>query len=67
VAQETRKNNALRFRKAKSDGSIATLQRTLERQFGLPSGSVKLVYPSGRKARTDADVGALRQHWRKRT
>ena len=60
-----RRSKATRYRKAKADSSIATLQRTLERKFGLPKGCVKLVYPSGRKARTDADVGALRKHWTK--
>jgi hypothetical protein len=56
----TRKATPIRHRKAKADGSVGTLQKTLEKSFGLPSGSVKIVYPSGRKARVDADVGALR-------
>lgn len=56
----------IRHRKAKADGSVGTLQRTLEKNFGLPTGSVRIVYPSGRKARVDADVGALRNHWAKR-
>jgi hypothetical protein len=60
-----RNATAKRYRSAKSDGSIASLQRTIEKQLNLPSGSVKIVYPSGRKARSDADVGALRAHWKK--
>lgn len=52
-----------RYRKAKSNSSIARVQRTLEEKFGLPEGSVRSVYPSGRKARTDSSVGALRTHW----
>jgi hypothetical protein len=56
----------IRQRKAKSDGSVGTLQKTIEKNLGLPAGSIKIVYPSGRKARVDADVGALRAHWKKR-
>ncbi len=56
----------IRHRKAKADGSVGTLQKTIEKNFGLPAGSIKIVYPSGRKARVDADVGALRTHWKKR-
>lgn len=66
MATTTRKSTPIRHRKAKADGSIGALQKTLEKKFGLPTGSVKLVYPSGRKARIDADVGALRRHWEKR-
>lgn len=61
-----RVGKVVRQRKAKSDGSIGTLQKTIEKQMGLPAGSIKIVYPSGRKARVDADVGALRTHWKKR-
>ena len=57
----------IRQRKAKSDGSVGTLQKTIEKNYGLPAGSIKIVYPSGRKARIDADVGALRAHWKKRS
>lgn len=56
----------VRQRKAKADGSVGTLQKTIEKNYGLPAGSTKIVYPSGRKARIDADVGALRTHWKKR-
>jgi hypothetical protein len=53
-----------RFRKAKADASIENIQTTMEKKFGLPRGSVRLVYPSGRKARIDANVGALRKSWK---
>lgn len=56
----------IRQRKAKADGSIGALQATIEKNYGLPTGCIKIVYPSGRKARIDADVGALRSHWEKR-
>lgn len=57
------KKKAARFRRARADATIASIQRTMERKFGLPEGSVKLVYPSGRKARVDATVGSLTAYW----
>jgi hypothetical protein len=41
----------IRYTRFHDDGSIRTAVRTLERKFGLPDGSVRLVYPSGRRAR----------------
>lgn len=61
-----RVGKAIRQRKAKADGSVGALQKTIEKNYGLPTGSIKIVYPGGRKARIDADVGALRTHWAKR-
>ena len=52
-----------RFRRAKSDSSIASIQKVLENNFGLPKGSIRLVYPNGRKARADSTVGLLRNSW----
>jgi hypothetical protein len=52
-----------RFRKFRDDASIASVQRSLAKISGLPSGSVKIVYPSGRKVRTDSDVGKLKFYW----
>lgn len=66
MATMKRAINPVRVRKAKSDGSIGTLQNSIEKSFGLPEGSIKVVYPSGRKARSDADVGALKKHWKER-
>jgi len=61
--RRVRKDKATRYRKAKSDSSVATMQRTIETKFGLPTGCVKLVYPNGRKVRRDSTVGKLRASW----
>lgn len=53
----------IRYKALRVDGSIESAQRTIERKLKLPTGSVKLVYPSGRKARSDATVGSLLRHW----
>jgi len=61
--KQKRKMTPTRFKVLRSDGSIETAQKTIETTFGLPVGAVKLVYPSGRKARADSTVGALLKYW----
>lgn len=52
-----------RYRRARADSSLATLQRSIERDYGLPAGSIRIVRPDGRKVRSDARVGHLRREW----
>lgn len=66
MAQErnTRKQETpRRFRVARGDASIDSIQKRIEQDYGLPADSVKLVYPSGRKARADAKVDAFLRNW----
>lgn len=60
-----RNQNPTRYRKARNDASISSIQKTMEKKFGLPEGSVKLVNPNGRKIRSDATVGTLVSNWEK--
>lgn len=53
-----------RYRKARADASIDSIQKTVAEKFGLPLGCVKLVNPNGRKIQPDATVGALVSNWR---
>lgn len=53
----------IRYRKVKSQCSIKSAAATVEANFGLPAGSVKLVRPDGRKMRSNATVRALRAAW----
>ena len=53
----------LRSRAAKADGAIDRLARKLENDLKLPPGSLKLVLPSGRKARSTASIESLRNAW----
>lgn len=53
----------IRYHKAHGDAFIDNIQKTIEDEYQLPRGCVKLVYPSGRKARSDSTVDALRRHW----
>ena len=63
MAKRVRNDVPTRFRKFRDDASIASVQRTLARISGLPNGSVKIIYPSGRKVRTDSDVSKLKKYW----
>lgn len=60
-----REQNPSRFRLARNDASIESIQRTIESKFGIPAGSVRLVNPNGRKIRANATVGTLRENWDK--
>lgn len=59
----TRNAKAKRFKKFRKDASILSVTRTIEQEFGLPIGSVRIEYPSGRKARIDSTVGNLALCW----
>jgi hypothetical protein len=60
---KTRKRKPIRYTRLHNDGSIANAQRTIEKKLQLPKGSVRLVYPSGRRARSDSTVAALKRRW----
>lgn len=66
AVRAARTEQPIRFRAAKADAHLSSMQATLEKTFGLPAGSVRLVYPSGRKARSDSTVGTFRDHWEQR-
>jgi len=63
LSMKRRKEDPIRFRRVKANSSIASAQKTIEKELDCPRGSVKLVYPGGRKARADSSVGALRRRW----
>ncbi len=58
-----RKAKAIRYTRLHDDGSITTALRTIEKKLKLPRGSVRLIYPSGRRVRSDSTVGALKRRW----
>ena len=56
-------NKGKRTYVARSDSSISTLQANIEKTFGLPEGSIRIVKPSGRAKRADASVQSLCDEW----
>lgn len=61
---KTRTQNPTRFRQARSDATVQSMQDWIENRLGLPAGSVRIVTPTGRKARSDASIGRLRDRWK---
>jgi hypothetical protein len=57
------KERPTRYRVMRKDTSISSAAAIIEKQMGLPAGSVKLVLPSGRKARDDSRVENLLKRW----
>jgi len=57
-----RTENARRFRQIRGNASIASALETIAR-MGLPRECIRLVLPSGRKARSDSTVGRLRSSY----
>lgn len=54
---------ARRFRAARSDASVGSITRQIERVFGLPEGSVALCGPDRKALRRDARIATLRRRW----
>ncbi len=63
MRKRRRKAKAIRYTRLHDDGSLANAQKTIEEKLKLPKGSVRLVYPSGRRARSDSTVGKLKRRW----
>lgn len=61
--KKRRNARPLRYRVVRSDATVGATERRMEKCFGLPNGSVCLLLPSGRKARSDKEVGSLLGDW----
>jgi len=59
----TKQQNPVRFRGARSDATIGSITKRIERDYKLPEGSVRLVLPSGRYAHVDGKVNNLLIRW----
>lgn len=47
----------------RSDATVRSGEKSIERVFGLPHGSVQLVRPSGKVARSDKKIRQLLKEW----
>jgi hypothetical protein len=63
ASRVTRNELARRKRSLRRDSSVGSAERAIERAFGLPEGSVRLVNSDGTNARSDKLVGALLNDW----
>jgi hypothetical protein len=58
-----KKEPARRTRSIRQDSHVGSAEREIERVFGLPEGSVRLVNPDGTNARSDKSVRAFLKAW----
>ena len=58
-----RRNCVRRYRAARSDAKVSSIERRIERDYGLPKGCVRIVLPNGRDARGDKRIGSLIEQW----
>jgi hypothetical protein len=54
-----------RQRGARSTASVGSIERHIEKAYGLPEKSVSIKNPSGRKARVDKQVKNVKKDWEK--
>lgn len=60
---EKRTQHPIRFRKARADARIGSLQVAIEKKLGFPAGSVIFVGPDGRPQRRNSTVNGLKIKW----
>lgn len=61
---QDKKLNGTRFKVARSDASVKTIQSTIEKVFGLPRGCVCLLTPEAKKASPGSSIKSLRNKWK---
>jgi hypothetical protein len=61
---KSKADGAKRHRVARKDVAIPALIKTIESTYQLPTGSVRIVYPTGRKAGANAKAGSVRTKWK---
>jgi hypothetical protein len=62
-ARISKEESARRKRSIRRDSHVGSAERQIERVFGLPEGSVRLLKPDGKNARSDKLVGAFLREW----
>lgn len=53
-----------RFKTARSDASVKSIQANIEKVFGLPRGCVCLLTPDNKKAKSKSSIKRLRDKWK---
>lgn len=62
-AHATKTEPARRTRSVRRDSTVRSAEQEIERVFGLPAGSVRLVNSDGSDARSDKTIRALLSDW----
>lgn len=54
-----------RFRNAREDASVGAIERRIEKDFGLPTGTVQINRADGGNARSDKKIKNLKKEFGK--
>ncbi|MEF2969104.1 hypothetical protein V3851_25300 [Paenibacillus sp. M1] len=58
----SQKNEAgRRFRNARDDASVGSIEKRIEKDYGLPAGTVQINRADGGNARSDKRIGNLKK------
>lgn len=61
-----RKETPNRIREARSDASVKSIEKSIEKAYGLPAGSVQINKSDGKNVRSDAKIGTVRKDHNKK-
>ncbi|MDR6982274.1 hypothetical protein J2X32_000882 [Rheinheimera pacifica] len=59
-----RRYTGSRFKSARSDASVKSIQGSIEKVFGLPRGCVCLITPENKKAKPSSSIKRFRDKWK---
>ena len=62
----TRKEDHRRVRSARKDASVSSIERHVEKAYGLPSGSVQINRANGKNAYGNKRVGNLMKEYKQK-
>ena len=57
-----RNEKARRFRDAREDASVGSIEKRIEKDYGLPEGSIQINRPDGSNARSDKKDKDLKKY-----
>lgn len=55
-----------RYREARSDAAVKSIEDRIAKDYGLPKGSIQITNPGGRNTRSDASIKSVRKNWDKK-
>lgn len=55
-----------RFRAARGDASVKSIEKSIEKDYGLPPGSVQINKSGGKNVRSDAKIKTVRKDHKKK-
>ena len=58
---EQRNESGRRYRNARDDAKVGSIEKRIEQDYGLPKGSVQINRPDGSNARSDKKIGNLKR------